>query len=256
MQLVRNLYDHFSERARETKVASLTIGLSYTAVVTNDGGTGIAYTYAGDRHCCPKKSDYRDYEGESAVELLAEIKSPLPLHRSMALALINAINYCEASRLPEDSSDRGWMDTFGIGQGTRVSMVGFFRPLMKHFEDRGAFVEALDDFQGIGERGDFYRKLGGWAEVLLLTSTSILNDSTEEVLSRVAPDVKVVMLGPSTPLVAEAFRHLPVRMLAGTVPTNREAVLKAVRHGAGTPVVHRFSRKVTMSLQESGVCVP
>jgi hypothetical protein len=38
-------------------------------------------------------------------------------------------------------------------------------------------------------------------------------------------------------------------MLAGTVPLEKENVLKAVRHGAGTPVLHRFSRKSYLSLE-------
>jgi len=216
---------------------------------------GIAYTYVGDRHCCSMNRDYRDYEGERAAELLVQIKSPEPLHRSMALALVNAMSYQDACKLPDDPTDFGWMDGLGIGRGTRVAMVGFFRPLMKLFNDRGALVEVLDDFQGVGERNSFYRKLDGWADVLLLTSTSILNDSTEEVLGRIAPGVKAVMLGPSTPMVAGVFSHLPVRVLAGTVPMNKEAVLKAIRHGAGAPVIHRFSRKVTMALDASGMKV-
>ncbi|NLI34121.1 MAG: hypothetical protein GX422_15265, partial [Deltaproteobacteria bacterium] len=97
-----------------------------------------------------------------------------------------------------------------------------------------------------------YGKLDGWAEVLLLTSTSILNNSTEEVLSRLTPGVKVVMLGPSTPMIVEAFGHLPVHILAGTVPVDKEGILKAVRHGAGTPVIHRFSRKVYAMVAEKG----
>jgi len=63
--------------------------------------------------------------------------------------------------LPDDSSDRIWMDDFGIGRKTRVAMVGFFRPLMKAFKERGALVEILDDLQGVGERSSFYRKLDG-----------------------------------------------------------------------------------------------
>jgi len=247
MRLIENLYDHFCGKARGIKVASLFIGLSYTAVVTDDGGVGIAYTYVSERHCCSMNRNYRDYEGESAADLLELIKSPVPLHRSMALALVNAMNYHVARMLPEDPTDAGWMNAFGIGRGTRVAMVGFFRPLMKRFKERGALVEILDDFQGIGDRASFYGKLREWAEVLLLTSTSILNDSTEEVLGRLAPGVKVVMLGPSTPMVAGAFRHLPVRILAGTVLVDKEAVLKVIRHGAGTPVIHRFSRKVIMN---------
>ncbi len=49
-------------------------------------------------------------------------------------------------------------------------------------------------------------------------------------------------------MVAEAFAHLPVHMLAGTVPIKKENILKAIRHGMGTPVLHRFSRKSYLSL--------
>ena len=248
MRLLEELYNHFCEKSRHTKVECLSIGLRYTAVSTDDGGMGIAFTYVQNNTCCAMGKGYRDYEGEAAVELLTEIKSPDPFRRSMALALVNALNYQRAKDCPEDATDRTWMDTFNISQGTRVAMVGFFRPLMNAFNERGAVVEALDEFQGVGERNTFNEKLGGWADVLLLTSTSILNDTTEDVLARVAPGVKVVMIGPSTPMVAEAFRHLPVHVLAGTVPVDKGRVLKAVRHGMGTPVIHRFSRKVCMFL--------
>jgi uncharacterized protein (DUF4213/DUF364 family) len=83
---------------------------------------------------------------------------------------------------------------------------------------------------------------------MLLTSTSILNQTTEEILANVSDNVKTVMLGPSTPMVATAFEHLPVHMLAGTVPIEKEKTLKAVRHGLGTPVLHKFSRKSFLSL--------
>ncbi len=244
MQLTRNLFDHFFEQAHQVHVVSLTIGLKYTAVTTDDGGIGVAYTDTGRRHCCSSGKGYRDFEGQPAVELLEYIKDPEPLHRSMALALINALNYSNACGLPEDSTDRVWMDTLEISRDTHVAMVGFFRPLMQKFKDRGAQVEVLDDSHGIGDRSSFYTKLNGWADTLLLTSTSILNDSTEEVLSRLAPGAKAAMLGPSTPMIAEAFGHLPVRMLAGTVPVTQQAVLAAIRHGQGTPVIHRYSKKV------------
>ena len=76
-----------------------------------------------------------------------------------------------------------------------------------------------------------------------MTSTSILNNTTEEILSYASNKVKTVMLGPTTPMVGEAFDHLPVKMLAGTVPIEKENVRKAVVHGAGTPVIQKFSRK-------------
>jgi uncharacterized protein (DUF4213/DUF364 family) len=75
-----------------------------------------------------------------------------------------------------------------------------------------------------------------------------LNNTTEEILGRVGKDVQTVMLGPSTPMVAEAFEHLPVQMLAGTVPIDQAKILKAIRHGMGTPVLQKFSRKSYLTL--------
>jgi uncharacterized protein len=249
MQLIQKLYDHCCEKARTTRVACLTVGLVYTAAITEDGGMGVAYTYFSNKRCCATGKGYRDYEGERAIELLAELKHPDPLHRSMGLALVNALNHREALACAADPSNEILSDALGIGPETRVAMVGLFRPLVHLFEKSGAVVEVLDDMQGVGDRNRFYGKLDGWAEVLVLTSTSILNHTAEDLLGKAGPGVKVAMVGPSTPMTADAFSHLPVHLLAGTVPLDQKAVLKAVRHGAGTPVIHRFSRKVYLSLQ-------
>jgi len=249
MQLIHRLCDHFSDQAARVRVTSVTVGLRYTAVTTGDGGIGIAYTDTGEGHCCGSGKGYRNFEGRPAVELLACLEDDAPLQRSMALALVNALNHARAGDFPEDATDGAWMDALGIGQGSHVAMVGFFRPLMKKFKERGAIIEVLDAGQGIGDCSEFYRRLESWAEALLLTSTSILNGSTEEVLGRLTHGVKAVLLGPSTPMVPEAFTHLPVCLLAGTVPVDQEAVLRAVRHGQGTPVIHRFSRKVLVAVE-------
>ncbi len=249
MRLNENLYSFFCERAVHVRVTSLTVGLRYTAVTTDDGGIGIAYTDTGPGHCCGMGKDYRDFEGLPAVELLACLKEGMPLQRSMALALVNALNYDGAGGLPEDTTDSIWMDELEIRRDTRVAMLGYFRPLMHKFEQRGARVEVLDVGQGIGNRDDFYRKLDGWAEAVLLTATAIINNTAEEVLGRLSQGAKVAILGPSTPLVPQAFAHLPVCLLAGTVPVDKEGVLKAVRHGQGTPVIHRFSRKAVVIVE-------
>ena len=139
-------------------------------------------------------------------------------------------------------------DMLGFDLDSKVAMVGYFGPLVKNFKKNNIPVEILDESRGLGHRKDFYRKLGNWADVLLLTSTSILNQSTEDILANVSGKVKTVMLGPSTPMAGQAFEHLPVCMLAGTVATDKDNILKAVRHGMGTPVLHKFSRKSFLSL--------
>jgi uncharacterized protein (DUF4213/DUF364 family) len=249
MKLNTRLYDIFLNQARQVNVAILSLGLGYTAVTTSDGGIGLSYTYFGDKKSCMVLNKHIDYEGQSADRLLAKINSTNTVERSMALALINALNYDDALNLPVDSDNQIMFDTFQLSTGCRVAMVGYFPPLVRVFEKKGVLLEVLDISRGLGEKKDFYDKLKHWAQVLMLTSTSVLNNSTEEILANVAENVKTVMLGPSTPMVPAAFEHLPVHMLAGTVPVDKEKTLKAIRHGMGTPVLHKYSRKVYLYLE-------
>ena len=249
MILNENLYNLFCKQAEIVKVDLLCLGLGYTAAVTSDGGIGIAYTYFADKKSCMVLNEAIDYEGRPAIALLEKIKSERPIERSMALALVNALNHQDALQLPEDENNEIMFEQFKITKATNVAMVGYFGPLIKRFEQREAVLDILDQSRGLGRMEDFYKKLKNWADVLFLTSTSILNNSTEEILANVHDKAKTLMLGPSTPMVAKAFEHLPVQMLAGTVPIKRDNILKAIRHGMGTPVLHRFSRKAYLELK-------
>ena len=248
MLLNQRLYDLFTGRARAVNIDVLCLGLGYTAVTLSDGGIGLSYTHFENKKSCMLLNRHIDYEGQPAEQLLEKIKSDHPVERSMALALVNALNYEEALKYPEDKKNEMMFDKFKIGEGTRIAMVGFIGPLVELLKQKNALVEVLDRSRSMGQKEEFYAKLGSWADVLILTSTSILNNTTEEVLQNVSQKVKTVMLGPSTPMVAAAFQHLPVHMLAGTVPIDKENVLKAIRHGMGTPVLQKFSRKSYISL--------
>ena len=201
MTLNQKLFQLFENKAQQITTETLSLGLGYTAVTTSESGIGLSYTYFGDKKSCMLLNDHIDYEGKPASLLLEKIKSNNSVERSMALALINALNYGAALALPEDNDNTIMYDTLSIDTGSKIAMVGFFGPLVRKFRDQKVSLEILDESRGLGHKRDFYHKLGNWADVLLLTSTSILNQSTEEILANVSEKVKTVMLGPSTPMV-------------------------------------------------------
>jgi uncharacterized protein (DUF4213/DUF364 family) len=71
------------------------------------------------------------------------------------------------------------------------------------------------------------------ADVVAVTSTTIINRTLPGILGRVRPDAFVLLLGPSTPLAPRLF-GLGVDLLCGTVVVDPEAVLRAVEQGAVT----------------------
>ena len=250
MNICDRLYESMAERAAEATVSVLSIGLGYTAVSTGDGGLGLAYTSFENKQGCSVVTHEKDYENGPALDLLRLITAANPIHRSMALALVNALNHPRALALPVDRSNQILFDLLNVGRGTRVAMAGYFGPLLAKLKKRAAVVDVSDTGRQIGDAEAFLEKLAGWAEVLIMTSTTILNDTADDLLAAVGPNVRVVMMGPSTPLVAEAFAGLPVDVLAGTVPVDAEGIFRAVRHGKGTPVLQRFARKAYLPLSD------
>ena len=248
MTLNQRIFGMFEEKARRTTVEQLCIGLGYTAVATSDGGLGIAYSYFDTKNTCMMNKLYDNPEGRPAIGLVEKILSDVPLQRSLALAAINALNSDAARNLPEEPDNQILLDHLDIGPGTRVAMVGAFKPLIHLIRERGGDLMVHDIGQGIGDKAFFYEKLSQWAEVLILTSTSLLNNTTEEILSHIRRETRTVMLGPSTPMVGEIFKNLPVNFLAGTVPMEKEATFRVIRHGNGTPVIQKFGRKVSMAI--------
>ncbi len=249
MELNRKLHDVMLPMADAVTVEQICMGIGYTAVVTGDGNIGVAYTYFDAKSGCCLIQDYQDFEGRPARELLALIQHPDPLERSMALALINALNRRRAEQFPEDKQNALLFDALDITAGTKVSMVGYIKPTAGALETMGAQVDVIDEFRRMGDKNRFFHNLATWADAALITSTTILNNTLESILDQAGEKVRVALLGPSTPMVAEAFEHRSmVKALAGIVPDRIDPVLKTVRHGLGTHYLHRCSRKVTLTL--------
>ena len=177
MKLNNKLFELFANTAEDVSVELLCLGLGYTAVVTSDGGIGLSYTYFDRKSGCSLVGNYYDYEGKPATKLLESIKSTDTIERSMALALINALNYEKSILLPEDRKNEIVFEKLNVGEGTKTAMVGFFGPLVKILEQKKARLEIIDEFRGIGSKELFFKKLSNWADVLFLTSTSILNNT-------------------------------------------------------------------------------
>jgi uncharacterized protein len=253
MQLNRALYDAVASAAGQCRIERICLGLGYTAVTLDDGRIGLAYTYFDRKTGCTLIRDYQDFENRPAADMLALIETRDTLERSMALALINALNLDQVRGMPADRNNDILLSLLGIGSGCRVAMVGCIRPLVTLLESKGASVEVIDEFQQVGEQDHFFRQLAQWADAALITSTAIINNTLEDILSRMGPKVRAALLGPGTPMVARAFSAWPaLKALAGIVPLEPAAVLKAVRHGLGTPYLHRYCKKVTLPLAHAG----
>lgn len=240
------LHDRFRDEAAQTEIATVTIGLGYTAVETAAGDVGLSYTMVERSASCTHVRSYRDYEGQPASELLDLLGSENSLERSMGVAAVNALNRRQALTMPPEE---GELESFGLTSGSKVAMVGFFGPVVFTLRTLGVELQILDRDRGIGEEPGFLANLGSWPDLLIITATTILTGAFERFLEAVGPTVKVFVLGPTTPMVPAAYAGFPVHRLGGMVAVDGARVVAAVRQGAGTPVLSKSCTKVAYTFQ-------
>ena len=280
MTIRQAIVNYFTDEASNKRIGSVTAGLKYTAVTVDGGGMGVAYTWTetaarpadgvpaasqSDRRenttaaqarntrpagtagaCCPKAGTfYENFEGRPAQELLERLTGEEPLHISMALALVNALNAEKAAGFDEDrGKNPALFEALGAGRGSRVAMVGYFRPIEKLLTDMGADVYIQDRAHGIGSGEELSDRLTRWADSLILPSTTIIGGAFDEILGRCPANLPVALLGPSTPMVPELFSGGSIRYAGGTVPEDAEATLRVIRQGGGTRDFQKYGKKV------------
>jgi hypothetical protein len=232
--------------AEGLRLKRVCLGLGYAAVAVSDGGLGVANTWMDASGSCRLVDPDAELEDCPASELLEGIRSEEPLMRSLALALINALNSHNAMEMPLDEGNTLLFSRLGLGAGSRVCMVGYIPPLVNRLHQAGAEVEVLDQGKGLGNRNRFEEKLASWANRALISATSILNRSLEDLLACAGNQVQSALLGPSTPLIPQAFSHLPVHLLCGMVPLEQKVLFRSIRQGKGTPSIKRNARKVAL----------
>lgn len=206
----------------------------YWSVVQASTGAGMASTLRSEthRHGTLPIPDAGSLLEKSPIEIAVGLHSSSAPEAALGLATANALLGPPDGPLTEHNAASILADR---GEGKRVAMIGGF-----------PFSEKLRPSCGdlwVFERGDGKREgdLGGemmeellpQADVIGVTSTTIINGTLPEILDLVRPDAFVLLLGPSTPLTPRLF-DFGIDLLCGTIIVDPDTVLRAVEQGAVT----------------------
>lgn len=241
ISVVEKLNSHLMPEARKREILQVVAGARFCAVMLDDGGVGLA-------NLCPDvcgepsrwDSDCFPQPATLAADVLATLAPP---ERSAAgLATANALaNRPDGAgaRWAGPSIEGDLLEVLELRPDDHVGMVGCFSPLVEGIRRRARRLS-------IFERGprltsdllpeDRAAEVLPECSVALITATTLINGTIDELLAAAANCREVVLLGPSTPLVPEAFATSSrrVTLLAGVVVTNAEELLHTVVRDGGT----------------------
>lgn len=233
-EIAGRLYDVTSEIGGGLPVEDVRIGLGYVGVKVAGKGLGLAALLTRElQPGCSKLKVAGTLAGSPASRLLKLLlEGSNPLEKALGLATVNAL-FCPES-LPEGDDA---IDLMRLTPEDRIAMVGWFPPLVKRIREKGLNLSVIERDERRFEIPDDETRDKVLAEctVTIITATSIVNDTLEDILGRLGNTRHVALLGPSTPLCEEVFRGTPVNHLGGSVVMDIQKVLQIISEGGGTP---------------------
>jgi uncharacterized protein (DUF4213/DUF364 family) len=234
LTIQKRLVEILEPQADGAVVSDVRIGMGYTAVRLQSGHAGVAWTAKSDSSCCTHFKEAGTIAGRPAKEILRMlVNENSPLARTVGLATANAL--LAALPSPPTSQDEV-ISSLGITPEDRVVIVGYFAPVIAQLRKIGCRLDIveLNSYHGDTLTPEQGREPMAQCNVAIVTGTSLINGTCDEVLAGLGRPRAVVLLGPSSPLCPDAFKGTPITHVAGSRVRQPEAVLRVVSEGGGT----------------------
>jgi len=248
IEAAAKIIQHLQPIAEQHTVGRAQVGLIYSAVQLDSGTLGVAFTFPESRVCRDGQlGEEKPLEGSKASLLLKGLGGLDLLSSTLGLAAANALLACEPPH-PE-AREGDILDILPLRDGDEVCLVGCFLPILTSLQNRRISVTAVDQVPKPGSLpAEEAEHLLPRSQVAILTATSLINGTLGRLLELCRGCREVALLGPSTPLLAEAFSGTPVTCLSGIRVREPAEVLRSIAEGHGFRVFKRFVRKVNLRL--------
>ncbi len=246
---MKELFQSLIDALEPGQVLDVKLGLHWTMVTAQVGDetrSGLATTLPSVGHHHRDWPDVRQpgqLQRLSARELATLVTSPSPVERSIGLAAINAL----LPRTPAAWGDLNAEEVIArAGADGVVAIVGHF-PFTERLRLRVGQLHVLElDPRGDDLPADQAPEVIPRADVLAITSVTLLNHTLDDLLALRRADALTILLGPSTPMSPLLFER-GIDILSGAVVTDSDAVRAQLCQGAGFRQLHKAGvRLVTM----------
>ena len=211
----------------DAPVRSVLVGAHWTAVCSRH--CGLAATLMDHyTHGHTQVRDVGRLHQKTARELAEYAHSDHLLEASIGIATINSLLEVDEQQAVEINAADILVER---GCGRNVALVGHFPFISKVRQSVGQLwvieQHPTEDEYPAEAAADLIPQ----AEVVAITSSTLINHTLEGLLSFCHPDATVLMLGPSTPLSPVLFEH-GATIISGTRVIDEAAVLRTVMQGA------------------------
>ncbi|MBV9862789.1 MAG: DUF364 domain-containing protein [Alphaproteobacteria bacterium] len=251
----------------EITVARVVVGLFFTGVKLSNGIAGSCATpikTIPEAVCCPSSAMAMPFPGKlagkKAADLAREALSDHGIRRAVGIAALNALADCCWRRRPHPEVELcPGLDAFEgteIRAGDNVVVVGAFVPFLKELKRRRQSFLVLEQDPGTLKPDElpFFRSseqaasVVPEADVVLITGSTLVNNTLEGLLSLARPSARVTIVGPTVGMLPDAFMARGADVLGCTRITAPDAFLDLLAEGgSGYHFFGRSAQKLVLA---------
>ncbi len=207
----------------------------FMALALEGGAVGVSYVLLPDE----KMEEYlslksSSFSGKDPVEFAIEFGHDDPIKNMLSLAALNAVcqHVIKQNKFPLDFATDS-LGLLSVSEGDKVGMVGFFPPLIKTIEKCNAELTVLEKKEKlIADFPELHITLDPTelrtCNKVLCTSTTVLNNTLDEILSNCSPDAKVSIIGPTAGYFPDPLFARGVDVVGGTLIKDGELFIKLI----------------------------
>ncbi|HXP96298.1 MAG TPA: DUF364 domain-containing protein, partial [Telmatospirillum sp.] len=251
------------------QVERAVIGQAFTAVKLNNGSAGACHTPpwpAITSDCCghlPKSVYLAGHlKGRPVSAFLSDLWEDHEHCRALGVAVINALADTVWRRRPAP----GWRLEVGVSSLSAAAlapeeslvMVGAFVSYIRALKAQQANFSVLElttepflpDELIYYRPADLAPEVIPTADVLLMTGSTIVNDSMDDLLALAKPEARVVIVGPSAPMFPDVLAAKGVDILATIRINDADHFLDILAEGGGMQGVFDDSAELVVLSRE------
>jgi uncharacterized protein len=228
----------------------VTIGIFFTGVKLSNGYGGICFTpikEIPEAVCCPSSAKAMPssgkLKGRKVSAILKEMSGGNPLKKAIGIATLNALSSAYWERcLPEGYIIKRGVDAFDdlrMSDDAHVTVIGALVPVLKSLKKREKPFSILEkDIRTLKEdEMKFYvppQKANAAirrADVLVITGTTLINDTLEGILKNAKKGADVMVVGPTASMLPDAFFNRGVTSIGGIMVNKPDELLDVLAEG-------------------------
>ncbi len=222
-------YDRY--KFDKSEIKEVIFGKIYTAIILKTGNIGLSANLNDIKQS--------SFSYNNTLDLLN------PDHRLILNAYYNAkFNYKSKGQLNKDL-----FDEINFKSYRNIVMIGYSKPMLNKLDSKEQDIYIFDNSKNDNIIVDqsLQKKYLFEAECVILTATTIVNNTFMEIVSNSGSSCDLFLVGPSTPMSEEMFKYRNVKALFGTIfKKNDTEVINIIKKGEGTRIFKHLGKKVAL----------